>query len=129
MMAEAEPLNASTKLALDRTRLAHERTLMAWVRTAASLISFGFTIYKFLQYLHQQNKSQVPEGFLGPRTFGMLMIGIGLIALAIATVQNRREMQDLRSQYGQLPLSLAGFVAGLVAVLGLFSMTVLVLRQ
>jgi len=129
MTAEAEPLNASTKLALDRTRLAHERTLMAWVRTAASLISFGFTIYKFLQYLEQQNKSHVPEGFLGPRTFGILMIGIGLIALAIATVQNRREMQSLRSQYGQLPLSLAGFVAGLVAVLGLFSMTVLVLRQ
>src|SRR5215467_4131458 len=129
MTAETEPLNASTKLALDRTRLAHERTLMAWVRTAASLISFGFTIYKFLQYLQQQNHATVPEGVLGPRTFGMLMIGIGLVALAIATVQNRSEMQQLRGQYGQLPLSLAGFVAGLVAVLGLFSMTVLVLRR
>jgi putative membrane protein len=129
MTPDAEPLNASTKMALDRTRLAHERTLMAWVRTAASLISFGFTIYKFLQYLQEQNKSHVPEGVLGPRTFGMLMIGIGLVALAIATAQNRREMQELRAQYGQLPLSLAGFVAGLVAILGLFSMTVLALRQ
>src|SRR5690348_17308933 len=101
MIREADPLNASTKLALDRTRLAHERTLMAWVRTAASLISFGFTIYKFLQYLQQETRSPVPEGVLGPRTFGMLMIGIGLIALAIATVQNRREMQTLRAQYGQ----------------------------
>jgi uncharacterized membrane protein YidH (DUF202 family) len=26
--------------------LAYERTLMAWVRTAASMISFGFSIYK-----------------------------------------------------------------------------------
>ncbi len=41
-----------TSLALDRTRLAHERTLMAWVRTAVSLISFGFTIYKFFQGMH-----------------------------------------------------------------------------
>ena len=27
--------------------VALDRTLMAWVRTATSLISFGFTIYKF----------------------------------------------------------------------------------
>ena len=45
MSPEALPLN--NQLALDRTRLAYERTLMAWVRTATSLISFGFTIYKF----------------------------------------------------------------------------------
>ena len=44
-------LDSSTRLAVDRTRLAHERTLMAWVRTATSLISFGFTIYKFLALL------------------------------------------------------------------------------
>ena len=36
---------------MDRTRLAYERTLMAWVRTATSLISFGFTIYKFRRIL------------------------------------------------------------------------------
>ena len=42
-------LDTGTKLALDRTWLAHERTMLAWVRTAASLISFGFTIYKFFQ--------------------------------------------------------------------------------
>ena len=29
-------LDASTKLAYDRTRLAYERTLMAWVRTGTS---------------------------------------------------------------------------------------------
>jgi putative membrane protein len=41
--------NAATRLAVDRTRLAYERTLMAWIRTAISLITFGFTIYKFFQ--------------------------------------------------------------------------------
>ena len=46
----APQLDSSTRLAVDRTRLAHERTLMAWVRTATSLISFGFTIYKFCQF-------------------------------------------------------------------------------
>ena len=32
-----------------------QRTLMAWVRTALSMISFGFTIYKFLQVLQEQS--------------------------------------------------------------------------
>ena len=45
-----KPLDAGTRLAVERTRLAHERTLMAWVRTATSLISFGFTIYKFFEF-------------------------------------------------------------------------------
>jgi putative membrane protein len=44
-----ENLNAkradATDLALDRTRLAHERTMMAWIRTATSLISFGFAVF------------------------------------------------------------------------------------
>ena len=35
-------LETSEVLALDRTRLAAERTLMAWLRTALSMISFGF---------------------------------------------------------------------------------------
>src|SRR4030095_4895232 len=44
-------VDSSQSLAVQRTFLAHERTLMAWVRTSASLISFGFTIYKFFAYL------------------------------------------------------------------------------
>ena len=49
MPSPAVALDSGTKLAVDRTWLAHERTMLAWVRTAASLISFGFTIYKFFQ--------------------------------------------------------------------------------
>ena len=45
----AQRLDIATKLAFDRTRAAYERTMMAWIRTATSLITFGFTIYKFFQ--------------------------------------------------------------------------------
>src|SRR5262249_28618447 len=40
-------VDRSTELALERTRAAYERTMMAWIRTATSLITFGFTVYKF----------------------------------------------------------------------------------
>ena len=53
-------LDASTKLAYDRTRLAYERTLMAWVRTGTSLITFGFTIYKFFEEFQKAGKSLEP---------------------------------------------------------------------
>ena len=118
MSPEALPLN--NQLALDRTRLAYERTLMAWVRTATSLISFGFTIYKFFEYLKGE-KAPIPERWFGPREFALLMIGIGLTALLLATLDHRRHMQSLR-EYGPTPYSLAAVVAFLIAVLGILGL-------
>ena len=43
-----------TDLALQRSLMAGERTLMAWIRTALSMIGFGFSIYKFFQYLPEE---------------------------------------------------------------------------
>ena len=126
--AEVSPIPSSNDLAVDRTRLAHERTLMAWVRTATSLISFGFTIYKFFQYLRE--KGEAHEGRLfGPREFAMAMIGIGLTALVLATIQHRREMMALRAQHAQVPYSLATVIAALVAILGITSFIAVVFRQ
>jgi len=128
MSADATSLPAATRLALERTRLAHERTLMAWVRTATSLISFGFTLYKFFQYLHQDRPAP-DAGILGPRGFALIMIGIGLTALIFATIEQRRNMQSLRTEYGAVPPSLATVVAGLIAVLGVLGLLTVLLHQ
>jgi putative membrane protein len=103
---------------------------MAWVRTATSLISFGFTIYKFFQYLNE-GKPSVEGRLLGPREFALLMIVIGLTALAIATVEHRRSMQRLRAEYetGSVPRSLAAFVAALIALLGVLGLVTVLLHQ
>lgn len=123
----ADEQNASTRLAVDRTRLAYERTLMAWIRTAASLISFGFTIYKFFDFLREGQEA--PRGSLvGPREFALLMIGIGLVALLLASLDHRRHMQSLRAEYGHLPPSLSAVVAVLIAMLGLLGLAGVLLR-
>ena len=114
-------LPAATRLALDRTRLAYERTLMAWTRTATSLISFGFTIYKFFEYL-REGRQVADGGVLGPRGFALMMIGIGLAALVFATFEHRRNLKALRTDYGTVPYSLAAVVAGLIAILGVAGM-------
>ena len=76
---------------------------MAWIRTATSLISFGFTIYKFFQFVREEGKIQHPDHLLGPREFALIMILAGLVALVLATVQHRRDMKTLRTQYPKPP--------------------------
>jgi putative membrane protein len=116
-----------TDLALDRTFMAADRTLMAWVRTALSMIGFGFTVYKFLQYTHQQR----PEGLAsldGPRNLGLSFIGLGLLCLVIAVVQDWRYTKRLRSAHRRRPFNLSLVVAGVVALIGVFTFMSLLLR-
>ena len=114
--SRAEPLNTSTKLAFDRTRLAHDRTMLAWVRTATSLITFGFTFYKFFTF---EAKGVAPMGLIGPREFALIMIGIGLLSLLMATIQHRRERTALIAEDAEVPRSMAATLAGLIAILGI----------
>jgi putative membrane protein len=117
-----------TQLAVQRTRLGHERTMMAWVRTAASLISFGFTIDKTFGFLREQEPARDSAIAIGPRAFALMMIGIGLTALLLAAVNHRREMEALRAEYGRQPYSLAAVVAVLVGGLGVLGLTSVLLR-
>ena len=91
-------MDAGTRLAVDRTRLAHDRTLMAWVRTAVSMISFGFTIYKFFQ-LELQDRPPMEHSVLGPRGFALIMIAIGVLSLLVSTIQHRRSVRMFRAEY------------------------------
>ena len=40
-------LSVSARFDLERTRIAYEQLMMSWIRTATSLITFGFSIYNF----------------------------------------------------------------------------------
>lgn len=120
--------SSSTLLAVERTRLAHDRTLIAWVRTATSLISFGFTIYKFFQYMLEQNQVHNLRIF-GPRQFALLMISVGILALVFATIQHRRDMKTLRAHHPEVPYSLATALAGLMSLLGIVALLAVIFRQ
>jgi putative membrane protein len=110
---------------LECVRLAYERTLMAWLRTALSLIAIGFTIYKLFSY----GPTAAQAGELGPREFGMLMIGGGLATLVMGLLDQRRNLRRLRLQYGPLPYSSAGITAGLIGLLGVVGLLAVILRQ
>ena len=116
-MSDTE-LKLSDILALDRTKLAAERTLMAWVRTALSMISFGFTIYKFLQAFQEQSAAPVlhPQS---PRNAGLMLTGIGTFAVIVACIQYWNYVKKLRTDQPYTPWDLAFIVACLIAMLGM----------
>ncbi len=117
----------STELAFARTRAAYERTMMAWIRTATSLITFGFSVYKFFQI-------EVPRidergRLIGPRQFGLLLVSIGIISLIVATIEHRQDLRALRREDPHERRSLAVVVAALIGLLGLVALLLIIFRQ
>lgn len=115
-----------SRLAFERTFLAHERTQLAWVRTSLTLISFGFAIAKFYDFVRRTEPDRAP--LLGPRAVGALMITLGLVSLTLADWQRVRAMRTMRARCPDLPLSLAPFLSALLALLGILALVAAVLQ-
>jgi putative membrane protein len=126
--AQAVPeLSVSARFDLERTRIAYENLMMSWIRTATSLITFGFSIYKFFQMDGQA--SSHTNRLIGAREFALALVVIGLAALALATVEYRQNIRIVKAQYPKSPRSLSGFVAALISLLGIGALLAMIFRQ
>lgn len=121
-----------TRMALSRTLVALDRTLLAWVRTATSLISFGFTIYKFFQALREESTAAATRHLLGPRGVALVLMSLGVGGLIVALIEYRGEVQRLHHDYagyGPFRRSLAAGVALVICLLGVVGFVLVFLRQ
>jgi uncharacterized membrane protein YidH (DUF202 family) len=98
------------------------------------LITFGFSIEQFFRIA----KVGVEESkdLIGPQEFGLLMISIGLVALLLATLQNRSAIQALwqyttrrKRDSQRFPARGHLMLAALIAILGLLALFSMMLRQ
>ena len=103
--AERKVLTAN-ELAEVRTELAGERTLMAWVRTALGLISFGFSIHKFMAAI-AGNKAE------SPRRLGIVLTIMGTTSLVAGTLQY---LHMIRSLEDKRPGFIFYFACGTIAL-------------
>jgi len=116
-----------TNLAAKRNFMAADRTMMAWSRTGLSMIGFGFTIYKFLQYLSDAGQALMPNPE-GPRRIGIFLIALGTAALLAGAIQYWKTMKDLSKDYDCTPWSFSFVFALLMSLLGLFLITTIVAK-
>jgi len=123
----APTLDDSTSVAFETMRASNERIMMAWISTATSLITFGFSIYKFFQIeapgTGQKNR------LIGPREFAFALVSIGLLSLLLATVEHHQSVRALSAQYGTKRYSLAGVVAALITILGICALLAMIFGQ
>ncbi len=131
-MAEQTPRSAtalddSTRLAFERTRNSYENTMMSWIRTATSLITFGFSIYKFFQIEAPGERQQ--NYLIGPREFAIALVCIGLFSLVLATLENRQNIRALGAQYAGKQRSLSVLVAALISILGVVALLAMIFRE
>jgi len=118
-----------TELALERTIIASERTLMAWIRTAISMIGFGFSIYKFFQYLPEEIASGNIRRPQAPRNLGMTLIALGTLGLAAAAWQHRTFLNKIGASHGRHVWSISFVVAMAVILIGAITFYGVLLRH
>jgi putative membrane protein len=116
LSADPGTLESSNELATTRTVLAADRTLMAWVRTSLSMISFGFTIYKFLHGLEQAGGIRLrrPEE---PRNIGLFLTALGTASLLAGILEHLGTLRHVRGAGRRRP-GASLYVACVVLLLG-----------
>src|SRR5579872_4107526 len=119
-----------------RTRLSVERTLMAWLRTAAALIGFGFTIVQFFERFQNMPGTVPPILPDAPRYLGLALIFAGVLALGVSTLQYRSMIHYLWSENflvlagaGREPYKSASYAMAMVLLfIGVFTFFAVLLR-
>ena len=96
---ETELSMRRTGMSFQRTRMSADRTLMSVIRTSLSLISFGFTIAQVFDKLEKNNVLQS-----GPpaRNFGITLVALGILMLAVGILYELMFMRGLRRTRNEL---------------------------
>jgi putative membrane protein len=81
---------------------ANERTFLAWIRTAISIMAFGFVIEKFdlfLKFAQVSTAPQLPRQLHDPLATiaGLVLMGLGAVVMGMATHRFLRTAKDIDS--------------------------------
>lgn len=105
-----------------RIYMAAERTFLAWLRTAISLMAFGFVISRFGLFLRMLAASTASpgEGSGASVAAGMALIAVGVVVTIVAAIRHQRYVRAIdtgsfRKTFGS---TFAFAIAGLLALVG-----------
>jgi putative membrane protein len=116
--------NIANELAKERNREAADRTLMAWIRTALSLIGFGFGIGRLASYMNAAGLHTSLNPAHTTLIFGASFMVVGILGLLAAVVQHIRILNRLSQPdfaYSAMqPIAVA--VACMLLLIGVFGL-------
>ena len=129
-------VTADTHFGWIRTRFSLERTMMSWIRTAVSLIGFGFAIVQFFERLQQMPGIRPADFPRAPQYLGLALISCGILALVVSIWQY---LWTVRYLWGGSFAPIAGMtregmhspvlaIAVLLICIGLFAFFAVLLR-
>lgn len=120
-------VNLTNELAKERNRAAYDRTLMAWIRTAISLIGFGFAIaksYEYIQMDEMEKTGRFIDQIHAPLWFGMSFIVLGMLCILGGVIQYVKVVKQIQTgefTYGE-PRPLAKIIALILLIIGIFAL-------
>ena len=119
-----------------RTRASLERTMMSWIRTAVSLIGFGFTIVQFFERMQDIPGANAMRHPAAPYYLGLALIFCGVLGLIISIWQYQwtirylwsgsfAQLAGMKSEGMQTPLYA---VTSALILIGMFAFGAVLLR-
>lgn len=110
--------------------MAADRSMMAWVRTGLSLITFGFTIYKFLDYAREELIATGKEvtDFSSPKIIGLFLIGLGILSLLMGIIENEATIRVLKKNHSFNRMRYSLFISLILLVFGVILFLAVLLK-
>jgi putative membrane protein len=123
-------MDQGTLLAIERSYLAADRTLMAWIRTALSMIGFGFTLGKLGQTVSEIEMKGALRGvrMVSVESVAYFLVIIGTGALFAALLQYLISIAEYAELGVRHRVSIAFVVGAVLVAVGAFAFTALVMQ-
>ncbi len=103
------------ELARERTRASQERTLMSWIRTSLSMLSFGFGIDRFFDYLERTKTGRDINSLTEERILGLSLMLLGIFALVAGLITHWFTLKNIQQkEFKYVPNWSLGFTVGII---------------
>ncbi len=117
-----------------RDHQANERTFLAWLRTAVSLIAFGFAIARFGLFTRQleaafTNKSPSIHPLFNSENLGLVLVVCGIGSMAVAIWRYNQVYQQIEQQDFRPDRFVVWVMSAIVMALGVLSIPLLIGRE
>jgi len=111
----------------ERSRVASEKLQLNWIKWNITCLGLGFTAYKF--YYARLENHQSPIGhYITGQEIGMFLIALGFVTLALATIQHKRKIEQLKLLMPTMHYSLSLRLSYVILIFSVLVFLVVILR-